>query len=85
MGRTEKILEAATNMIRCRKAIKSLYGENWKAQLEPYKEAIRIKMKADAMEEIEAAIDICREANDLGTNGLTLHVMAAAVDMVEPE
>ncbi len=85
MSRTGKILEAATNMVKCKKAIKTLYGSDWKSRLDPYKDLIRKKMEADAKEEIEAAIDICRDAGQLGTNGLILHIMAAAVDMVEPE
>ena len=82
--KSEKIISLANKMYDCRRAVKSLYGNEWKYKLERYKDIIRREMKADA-KEIETAIDICKLIDKTAAEGHILFYMAAAVDMVEPE
>jgi hypothetical protein len=81
MNAEEKI-RMATKLYDCRKSVKTLSGKYWKQYLEPFKEIISRRMKADAIDEITAAI---RESKRTKTEIVQISLMAAAVDMVEPE
>lgn len=78
----ERLIGIAESMYECRRSIKRLYRTNWKERLINPKQVIAQKMEADAIDEISAAIRICKTLNDSFD---AMVIMAAAVDMVEPE
>lgn len=79
---TEEKIRMATQLYDCRKTFKDFNGPEWKRHLEPFKEIIRRKMKADATDEVTAAI---RESAVAEPAVAVICLFAAAVDMVEPE
>lgn len=81
---TEEKVRMANQLYECKRTIKTLYGDKWKTVLEYYKKVIGLKMKADAIDEVTAAIRLANDNKGEHGHGAIL-LMAAAVDMVEPE
>ena len=69
------------NLIEAKKIAKELYPYDWRLRIQPFKEKIKVKMQADAIDEILAAARIGK--NLKGHDGILC--LAAAVDMIEPE
>ena len=71
--------QMAEDIVLCKILFMRLHGSDWEKKLEPYIATVRQKMEADAIPELEAAIDLGKRdeyRND------SLGLIAAAVEIL---
>jgi hypothetical protein len=73
-------------MYECRRACHTLFGDRYAASVEPYGVVIQRVAAARSVEIIPAAIAMAREMQAVDKDPvITMCLMAAALDLVEPE
>ncbi|HBG71393.1 MAG: hypothetical protein A2W93_14170 [Bacteroidetes bacterium GWF2_43_63] len=86
MNTTEQHVNLAAKLYSCRDACKTLWGKNWKMELEFYTNLIHAVMKKHGIDnEVKAAMFAIEEcADEYGKDVFTMKILAAAVEIIEP-
>lgn len=71
--------QMAEEIVLCKVLFMRLNGSDWKKKLEPFIVIVQQKMKADAVDELEAAIDLSKSDE---WKDSALGLMAAAVEIL---
>ena len=83
---SEALITTASKLYKCRKAAKFLAGDEYPTRIKWYKEAIQTHMKQHNCDELHAAIDLAKAVEGVEWEGVaTMWLMAAAVELIEPE
>lgn len=82
---TEKQIATANQLYECRRACHSMFGAKYAEIVDPYGKVIRHVAAERGIDTIPAAIAMCKEMQVLYKDPIiTICLMAAAVDIVEP-
>jgi hypothetical protein len=82
---TEKLVGMANRLYECRRACHSMFGAKYAEIVDPYGKVIRHVSAERGIDTIPAAIAMCKEMQALHKDPIiTICLMAAAVDIVEP-
>lgn len=83
---TEQIVSIGSRMYECRRACHTLFGAKYSEMIDPYGKVIQHVAAERGIETIPAALAMAKEMQALHKDPIiTLCLMAAAVDLVEPE
>lgn len=83
---SEALINTASKLYKCRNAAKFLAGDEYPAKIDSYKQAIRWYMKKHNCDELHAAINLAKAVKGAkGESAATMWLMAAAVELIEPE
>jgi hypothetical protein len=81
----EQVVKVAAQMYGCRRTLKSLFGAEYEKHVDPYGKVIRRVAAARGIEIISAALAMAQEMKAVDSDPIiTICLMAAAVDIVEP-
>lgn len=82
----EQLVSMAAKLYKCRRAAKTLFGDEYAAKIEPYKKMIRGEMPKHNNDELSTAVSMAHEIKDMDDNGvISMLILAAAVEIIEPE
>lgn len=82
---TEQIVSVAHRMYECRRTLRSLFGVKYDDTVGPYGKTIRQVAAERKIGAIEAALQMAKEMKEVNPDPvITLCLMAAAVDIIEP-
>ena len=81
----EKAIETAARLYEARRASRTLLGERWREHMQFIGEAIKLCQQRTGMDTIQAAMKMCERCHAYGGPATdSVHILAAAVEMVEP-
>lgn len=82
----EQVVSVAARMYQCRRDLKALFGERYAEIVDPYGKSIRYVAAERGIDILQAALAMGKEMQALYADPvITICLMAAAVDIVEPE
>lgn len=82
----EQVVSVAARMYECRRDLKALFGERYAEIVDPYGKSIRYVAEERGIDILQAALAMGKEMQALYADPIiTVCLMAAAVDIVEPE
>lgn len=82
---SEQIISTANRLYEMRRALRALFGERYTEVVSPYGKTIRHVATQRGISEVEAAIQMATEMKKVNPDPvITMCLMAAAVDLVEP-
>jgi hypothetical protein len=83
---SERIVRIASQMYECRRACRSLFGDRYAASVDPYGAVIKRVAAVRKLDIIPAAVAMANEMKAVDSDPMiTICLMAAAVDLVEPK
>ena len=80
-----KALQVATKLQECKDAAESLLGENYPEKIKPYKDLIRVVMKANKIGPIKALLMISKTESYAENEMAQVMFMSAVVDLIEEQ
>lgn len=82
----EQQIMLASKLYRARNSVKKLFGADWKKEIEPYTNLIKLAMEKHSIDnEIKAAMKLIEEYKDMdGADVFTVKILAATVELIEP-
>ena len=81
----EQVVRVASQMYDCRRTLRSLFGDRYAANVDPYGKVIQRVAAVRRLDIIPAALAMANEMKAVNPDPMiTLCLMAAAVDIVEP-
>ena len=81
----EKMVAVAATLYEARRASRALLGDRWRDHMQAIAGNIALVQKATGMSEIKAAMKMCEKCHSFGGHPSdSVHILAAAVEMVEP-
>lgn len=82
---SEQMISTAHRLYEMRRTLRALFGERYDEVVSPYGKTIRQVATQRGINEIEAAIRMAQEMKEVNPDPMiTMCLMAAAVDLVEP-
>lgn len=82
----EQVVSVAARMYQCRRDLKALFGERYAELVDPYGKVIRHVAAERDIDILRAALAMGKEMQALHKDPvITICLMAAAVDIIEPE
>lgn len=77
-------IELAAKLYRYQSIVKRFHGAKYNDEIEPYKQLLQGYMTDHHCDEVRAALEICSDTN-ISNHGFTvMMIMAAAVEICEP-
>lgn len=81
----EQVVRIGAKMYECRRACHTMFGAKYPEVVDPYAKVIRHVAAERGIDTIPAALAMCKEMQALHKDPIiTICLMAAAVDIVEP-
>jgi hypothetical protein len=82
----EQLVSVAARMYDCRRSLKSLFADRYAEIVDPYGKVIRHVATERGLDILQAALEMGKEMQALHKDPvITICLMAAAVDIIEPE
>lgn len=82
----EQVVSVAARMYQCRRDLKRLFAERYAEIVDPYGKVIRHVAAERGLDILQAALEMGKEMQALHKDPvITICLMAAAVDIIEPE
>lgn len=82
----EQLVSVAAKMYQCRRDLKRLFAERYAEIVDPYGKVIRHVATERGLDILQAALEMGKEMQALHKDPvITICLMAAAVDIIEPE
>lgn len=78
---TEQHIKTAAKLYQMRDTAKRFFKEEWPDKMREWRSVIEAVMRREKIDELEAAMKICKDANHGFT---TIIVMATVCEMIEP-
>jgi len=81
----EKAVATACKLYEARRASRLMLGERWREHMQVIGEAIKLCQARTGMDTIQAAMKMCERVHANGGPPTdSVHILAAAVELVEP-
>ena len=77
----KNLTQTSAQLYECRDTMKTILGDKYHATIKKWGEPIKTVMALKKCDEISAAVEIAKKADDPMS---TVSILAAAVEMVEP-
>jgi hypothetical protein len=81
MRTSKQTIQTAARLYECQKTARSLLGEEYAEQIQPWRQVISAHMASKGRSLMQAVIDLGQDASDVGL----MMLAAAAVEMIEDE
>lgn len=81
----EKAVSMAAKLYEARRASRTLLGSRWREYMQFIGQAIKLAEKSTGLDTIQAAMKMCERCHANGGPATdSVHILAAAVELVEP-
>jgi hypothetical protein len=81
----ERAIATAAKLYEARRASRTMLGPQWREHMQFIGEAIKLCQKRTGMDTIQAAMKMCERCHaNGGPATYSVHILSAAVEMVEP-
>lgn len=82
--KTMNTIQMASKLLECRDAVKSLFGEKYIENLQPYMRIIKEIMRVNNINEIRALLIISKTETYQDSETAQIMFMASVVELIEP-